>query len=101
MASSVKSQPFLARLGSRVTDQPIPPSLDAIILRCLAKAPEESPQTALDVLKALRASSDTPSWTPEDSACWWQERAPIIRTQLKRRDPSSDTTALTVEPGGR
>jgi serine/threonine protein kinase len=86
---------------SQVTDKPIPPSLESIVLRCLAKAPEDRPQTAMDLLKALRDCTDTPSWGPEESAHWWQECAPAVRAQMKRRDPITGKSQLMIDPGGR
>ncbi|HTC25095.1 MAG TPA: serine/threonine-protein kinase [Gemmatimonadales bacterium] len=55
---------------SRRTDLPVPPELDRLMLACLAKAPEDRPQTAGDVNRALAAIDGAP-WTQEQAREWW------------------------------
>ena len=55
------------RLGS-----PVPPRLEALILSCLAKSPEERPASAASLQKALLPLAA--AWTPERAARCWAER---------------------------
>lgn len=50
---------------------PIPPALDALLLRGLAKAPAERPADARAFEQALRACAPDAPWTVSDAAPWW------------------------------
>jgi serine/threonine-protein kinase len=58
-----------------VASQPIPTELDAIIARCLAKHPNERPDSALALDRELRALHLEP-WTQDQARAWWIEHAP-------------------------
>ncbi len=61
---------------SRRTDRQIPPSLDDIVLACLAKDPAARPPSAAAVAHALAAAeADVEPWTQEQAAVWWTSRA--------------------------
>jgi serine/threonine-protein kinase len=52
----------------------VPPDLEAVILRCLAKRPGERYQTVQELRRALLACRDAGQWTRESAAAWWQGR---------------------------
>ncbi|MHB1095870.1 MAG: serine/threonine-protein kinase [Gemmatimonadaceae bacterium] len=54
---------------------PVSPALDQLILRCLAKRPEDRPATADALALKLSAVSAEPPWTAHDAAQWWERRA--------------------------
>ena len=56
-----------ARLGS-----PVPPDLEAIILRCLAKDPLERFLTVSDLERALGQCRDARKWTADDARSVWE-----------------------------
>ncbi|MCW5558105.1 MAG: serine/threonine protein kinase [Verrucomicrobiae bacterium] len=58
-------------LGKR-SDNPVSDSLEALILRCLAKNPEARPQDMDTLGTALRACPKFRDWTPERQRTWWQ-----------------------------
>jgi len=58
---------------SRVADQPIPPLLDDLVLRCLAKSPSERPVSAADVAQEILASGLGQAWTVGRARSWWRE----------------------------
>jgi serine/threonine-protein kinase len=50
----------------------IPADLEQIILRCLAKAPQERYQTAADLEDALARCEASGNWSRRQAAEWWQ-----------------------------
>jgi tRNA A-37 threonylcarbamoyl transferase component Bud32 len=57
---------------SHVTSNPISPELEAIVLRCLDKNPDDRPQSALALVSLLMATPHVQDSTPETRAAWWQ-----------------------------
>lgn len=53
---------------------PIPPSLESLVLRCLAKDPSERPASAAELAEALRECRDVPAWRAEDAKDFWAHR---------------------------
>src|SRR6185295_16752797 len=62
----------------RVPD-PIPPELEELVLRCLAKKPDERYQSAREVHAALEKCTVDPPWTNEDAKRFWTTRAALPR----------------------
>jgi serine/threonine-protein kinase len=70
----------LATVVAHVQEDPVPPSerseleipesVDAVILKCLAKDPADRPQTAAELDGLLTRCIDT-HWTREQAAEWW------------------------------
>ena len=77
--------PFLGQTAMEVMvaharDPVIPPSqihrtvpldLEAVVLRCLAKDPNERYPDAPSLAQALDACADASNWSPEHAADWW------------------------------
>jgi serine/threonine-protein kinase len=78
-----KPLPPAARIG-----RPICPYLEALILRCLEREPEQRPQSARELIALLAASPRITDWTIEQRAAWW----------TGHRESISQSRALAVEP---
>jgi len=53
------------------TEQPIPVSLDAVVMSCLEKKPQERVQTAEDLIAQLDRVQLEERWTHERAGNWW------------------------------
>jgi hypothetical protein len=60
---------------SERTELSLPSSLEDLIMRCLAKNPEDRPQNAMELALALEAS-DVGTWTRNESEHWWRTNLP-------------------------
>ena len=79
--------------SAHLHDEPVPPSerigsavpeqLEALILSCLAKDPDERPQSADELRVALDSCNDVGEWTEADARAWWARCGSDIH---KRRD---------------
>jgi tRNA A-37 threonylcarbamoyl transferase component Bud32 len=61
---------------SQLSEFEISPALDAVILACLAKLPEERPQSAAELSERLALAVPTPIWTDELAHRWWDRHHP-------------------------
>lgn len=76
-----------------VTEMPIPPGLDAIVMKLLEKDPDDRYQTAEDLAAALHRLPLDPAWSQERAREWWRLHAPELAVESRGR------TNVTVEPG--
>ena len=60
---------------SRRTELPIDAGLDRVVLACLAKKPEDRPQTAAELDGEL-AEIETEPWSQEEAQRWWRQHQP-------------------------
>jgi len=57
---------------SRVTELPIPPALDRLVISCLAKRPDDRPQSAKELSQGLMEISGLEPWTSDRAREWWE-----------------------------
>ncbi|MEQ9501224.1 MAG: serine/threonine-protein kinase [Deltaproteobacteria bacterium] len=81
---------------SDVLGRPIDAELEALILRCLVKRPEERPADGAALAAALEALA-LEAWTTEDAAAWWQTHEPSPRDGTE----SSGRSMLAVDVAER
>jgi serine/threonine-protein kinase len=53
----------------------VPPDLEAVILKCLAKSPADRFADVRSLEAALGACDTVKEWTEEDAAAWWQHHS--------------------------
>ena len=58
----------------------LPLDLESVIMRCLAKSPEERFQSATELATALDDCESAGYWSREDARRWWQEKDPVTAT---------------------
>ena len=73
LAQHVEQRP---EAPSRRSDGRIPPVLDALILACLEKSPEERPDAAILGGRLAAYATDDP-WTESQARAWWQDHLPV------------------------
>ncbi|HET6795878.1 MAG TPA: serine/threonine-protein kinase [Gemmatimonadales bacterium] len=61
---------------SERSEMDVPSALDKVILACLAKHPEDRPQTAGELSRLLGASVESESWSEERAHRWWDRHHP-------------------------
>ena len=60
---------------SQRTERPVPPELERLILKCLAKSPSDRPQSAAHLLQTLDMIS-ADRWGEEEAEQWWTTSRP-------------------------
>ncbi len=76
--------PPSAKLGTLLPDD-----LEALIMLCLAKKPEDRPADARDLWKALRTCRDAEAWNLHEAEQWWKQNRKVIeraRQDARQRD---------------
>jgi serine/threonine-protein kinase len=58
------------------TVAPVPPALEAVVMRCLAKEPDERFADAQGLERALASSVAADAWSPAASDAWWEAHRP-------------------------
>ena len=71
-----------------------PTPLDDLVLACLAKDPDERPQTASEMLERLDACR-LPEWSREQADAWWKKHPPSTQ-KASRQAPSTKTIAVDL-----
>jgi serine/threonine protein kinase len=94
--------------GHHLHTEPTPPSerlgrelapeLEALVMQCLAKKPEDRPQSAGEIRKRLAAMLDVARWRQTDALAWWEEHGEALQTRPEEVSDLSITRTLGVDP---
>jgi serine/threonine-protein kinase len=68
----------------------VPADLERVILRCLAKRPEDRFQDAESLEQSLAQCADADLWTPSRAARWWQEQGQKVAAPVLSRANGGD-----------
>ena len=93
--------------GHHLHTEPIPPSerlgrelpfeLEAVVMQCLAKKPDDRPQSAGEIRARLAASLDLPRWRQADAQAWWQEHGEAVQPEPADSSQVEVTRTLAVD----
>jgi hypothetical protein len=83
---------------SQRTQRPLSPALEALVLRCLAKSPEDRPEDAAELLLLLEGCQVSGRWTAADASHWWATRDQVHSAATKA--PSGTQRSGEVAPAG-
>jgi hypothetical protein len=75
---------------SKRLGRPVSPGLESLILRCLAKKPEDRPPGVRALEEAMEHLDLPETWTPADAVAWW---ASFQKTPRGDVAPAATTTA--------
>jgi serine/threonine protein kinase len=78
------------------TAQPVSDELNALIDACLAKYPDDRPQSAMTIIEALDAVPEADRWTSRDADHWWAIHAPAIEDLKEGSKPEDHTDDITA-----
>lgn len=65
----------------------IPSDLEAVVLRCMAKVPENRPRDAGELVRLLASCRDVGGWSADRAEIWWCEHHPIESPSEKSERP--------------
>ncbi|MBI4903108.1 MAG: serine/threonine protein kinase [Acidobacteria bacterium] len=84
------------------TELPIPPELDALILKSLAKNPQDRIHSAAEFARQLEAIEIRPKYCPDDARRWWGTHLPTIRSRAaEQAHDEAVETSDTLEKSAR
>jgi eukaryotic-like serine/threonine-protein kinase len=87
----IEPMPPTTRLG-----RPVPPILQAVVMRCLAKEPDARPQSARELRELLDGCEDVGPWTQAEARDWWANHVRDVAAARARVQPDEAGTSRTI-----
>jgi serine/threonine-protein kinase len=75
--------------------EPVPQALEQLIMRCLAKNPDDRPATAAGLAELLRALPIEP-WSESEAHAWWEQNGDRLRVHRTAVSASGKTLAVDL-----
>ncbi len=75
----------------------LPPELEAVIMQCLAKNPDERPDGAREIRERLAACFEIRRWRQADARAWWEKYEDVLRPGATDSAALEVTRALEVD----
>jgi eukaryotic-like serine/threonine-protein kinase len=82
---------------SERSGRPIPPDLEALVLACLAKEPDDRPPSAEWLAARLAECATDEPWTPERARRWWASTSPGP-SRVSRATETTHTGLTPISP---
>lgn len=96
MAAHIRDKPTAP---SEQSELPVPPELDAIVLACLAKKPDDRPQSAEELQARLAAIKLAAPWDQHRARSWWQTHVPdLAERPLQECEPHGSPPPVRRRP---
>ncbi len=93
--------------GHHLHTEPTPPSerlgrelpveLEAVIMQCLAKKPEERPHSAREMRERLAACFEVKRWRQADARVWWEKYEDVLQPGTGDASSLEVTRTLAME----
>jgi len=79
----------------------IPADLERVVLRCLAKKPDDRYPDTPSLAEDLEACADAPNWSPRHAALWWRDHsgAGPGETTARPAEPRESSAEENIEAG--
>ncbi len=76
----------------------IEPQLEALIMSCLSKSPDDRPTDVSTLRRAFKACQNGAHWNPDDSATWWNHHGCPIKKKLDGKVLHGGSTVAMCAP---
>ncbi len=77
--------------------KPVDPGLEKLILECLAKSPQDRPQTAEQLRKRCEACRNVPPWQRGDADAWWEQHREAVCSRRPARRSKTGHSTVAVD----
>jgi serine/threonine protein kinase len=85
---------------SRYSPFSVPPALDALVLQCLEKSPEQRPKSMIEVRDRLGGLAFGRPWTQRQADAWWEEHTSQLQHPTEVHTPGR-SVLMAADPRRR